>query len=141
KIEKEDLADALRKEEQALCIVNTKVLAQELYEKIKGESVYHLSTFMYPEHRKRVLSEIRRKLKDKEKCIVISTSLVEAGVDLDFQKVYRQIAGIDSIIQAAGRCNREGKYSKEESIVYVFSLGGEKLIRGQALQISVTSGI
>ena len=141
KIEKEDLADALRKEEQALCIVNTKALAQELYEKIKGEGVYHLSTLMYPEHRKRVLSEIRRKLKDKEKCIVISTSLVEAGVDLDFQKVYRQIAGIDSIIQAAGRCNREGKYSKEESVVYVFSLGGEKLIRGQALQISVTSGI
>lgn len=96
--------------------------AQMIYKEIDGEGIYHLSTSMYPKHRKRVLKKIRERLKNNEKCIVISTSLVEAGVDLDFARVYRQIAGLDSMIQAAGRCNREGKRKLSESMVYIFDL-------------------
>ena len=75
---------------------------------------------MYPKHRKRVLNEIRERLGENKKCILISTSLVEAGVDLDFQSVYRELAGVDSMIQAAGRCNREGQRKVEESKVLIF---------------------
>lgn len=101
------LVEAMREEFTALCVVNTKKLAQKIYTELQGEGVFHLSAAMYPKHRKRTLDKIRERLKDKKKCIVISTSLIEAGVDLDFQHVYRQMAGLDSIIQAAGRCNRE----------------------------------
>lgn len=141
RIDQAELISAVRKEESALCIVNTKALAQSLYNEIKEEGVFHLSTFMYPVHRKYILAQIKERLKNKEKCIVISTSLVEAGVDLDFQTVFRQISGIDSIIQAAGRCNREGKEKISKSRVYVFSLGGERKILGQGLQIGVAEGI
>lgn len=64
---------------------------------------------MYPIHRRRRLEQIRERLKSGKRCIVIATSLVEAGVDLDFDTVYRELAGVDSIVQAAGRCNRERK--------------------------------
>ncbi|MFR2215180.1 MAG: helicase-related protein [Ruminococcus sp.] len=108
--------------------MNTKKTAQELYKKLKKEekNIYHLSTNMYPKHRKRVLKMIREQLDKNETCIVISTSLVEAGVDLDFDIVYRQIAGVDSIIQAAGRCNRNGKKDVAKSKVYIFDLIDEK---------------
>jgi CRISPR-associated endonuclease/helicase Cas3 len=79
---------------------------------------------MYPEHRRRVLDEIRSRLKKDKPCRVISTSLVEAGVDLDFPVVYRAMAGLDSIAQAAGRCNREGTM---ESKGKVFVFDTEKL--------------
>ena len=90
---------------------------------------------MYPKHRKRVLEEVRRCLNAGERCLVLSTSLVEAGVDLDFHSVYRQLAGIDSVIQAAGRCNREGKRSLEDSNVYVFQFEEQERILGQRKQI------
>ena len=96
--------------------------AQRIFHKLEGDGVYHLSTSMYPQHRRRVLEKIRKRLSNDEKCILISTSLVEAGVDLDFQNVYRQLAGVDSMIQAAGRCNREGKRNKEDSSVFFFSV-------------------
>ena len=96
----EELIQRLESEEQALCIVNTKKSAQRIYQSIKDKGVYHLSTSMYPAHRKRVLDEIRERLKKQEKCVVVSTSLVEAGVDLDFQTVYRQLAGADSFISS-----------------------------------------
>lgn len=120
-----ELADRLKAENQALCIVSTKPQARALFERLRGqEGVYHLSTNMYPEHRRRVLDEIRVRLKSKQKeaCRVISTSLVEAGVDLDFPVVYRAMAGLDSIAQAAGRCNREGKMNDfgELGKVYVY---------------------
>lgn len=114
------LADALNGQKQALCIVNTKLHAQNLYSAIRGEGSFHLSTLMTPSHRKRVLAEIRRRLKDGESCRVVSTSLIEAGVDVDFPAVYREEAGLDSEIQAAGRCNREGGRPAEESLVTVF---------------------
>ena len=84
------------------------------------DGLFHLSTYMYPEHRRKVLKEIRERLAAGLSCRVISTSLVEAGVDLDFESVYREVAGLDSVIQAAGRCNREGKRPASDSVAHVF---------------------
>lgn len=116
----EELGERLEKEKQVLCIVNSRKNAGQIYQMLKGDGVFHLSTLMYPEHRRKVLGEIRKRLAVGEDCKVISTSLIEAGVDVDFPSVFREEAGLDSILQAAGRCNREGKRSKEESIVTVF---------------------
>ena len=122
-ITEEVLEEHIRSHSQALCILNSRKRVQKLYKALADEDgVYHLSTLMYPEHRKRVLDEIRNRLKVEEPCRVIATSLVEAGVDLDFPAVYRETAGLDSVIQAAGRCNREGKWLKEECSTYVFTL-------------------
>ena len=141
RIREDDLLEKLKKENNALCIVNTKKAAQMIYKELQGEGIYHLSTSMYPKHRKRVLKRIRERLKNNEKCIVISTSLVEAGVDLDFATVYRQIAGLDSMIQAAGRCNREGKRELSESMVYIFDLEESYSVPNQRQQIDVSKGI
>ena len=108
----DELAHRIAGENQVLCIVSTKAQARALFDQLQGEDgVYHLSTNMYPEHRRRVLDHIRIRLRAEPKlpCRVVSTSLVEAGVDLDFPVVYRAMAGLDSIAQAAGRCNREGR--------------------------------
>lgn len=112
----------LNAQEQVLCIVNSKKTAQAVYDGLSGEGCYHLSTFMYPEHRRRILAEVRKRLQAGLPCKLVATSLIEAGVDVDFPVVYRELAGLDSIIQAAGRCNRENKHSAEESIVYIFEL-------------------
>ena len=117
-----ELAEQLQEEEQVLCILNSRKRVQRIYRKLKREGVYHLSTLMYPNHRKRVLKEVRERLADGLPCCLIATSLVEAGVDLDFKTVYRELAGVDSVIQAAGRCNREGKRSREESLTVVFTM-------------------
>ncbi|MDT8440836.1 MAG: CRISPR-associated helicase Cas3' [Desulfuromonadales bacterium] len=121
----DELARRIAAENQVLCIVSTKAQARALFERLQGEEgVYHLSTNMYPEHRRRVLDEIRAYLKAEPKlpCRVVSTSLVEAGVDLDFPMVYRAMAGLDSIAQAAGRCNREGRLNDIGQLgrVYVY---------------------
>ena len=137
RVSEENLTERLSGECQALCIVNTRRRAQSLYLSLKGDGVYHLSTTMYPVHRRRILEEIRKRLKMGEKCLVISTSLVEAGVDLDFQSIYRQLAGIDSMIQAAGRCNREGKRRADESIVRIFQFEEKENIPEQRQQIEV----
>ena len=114
------LAEELNQKEQVLCIVNTRKAAQQIYEQLPKEGSFHLSTLMYPAHRKAVLDTIRQRLNDGLPCRVVSTSLIEAGVDVDFPEVYREIAGLDSIAQAAGRCNREGKRTAAESIVTYF---------------------
>ena len=145
-ITEEDLISRLHDEHQALCIVNTRKRAQSLYFKLKEESddkgedeyIYHLSTCMYPRHRKEVLDKIREQVKEEKRCIVISTSLVEAGVDLDFKSVYRQLAGTDSIIQAAGRCNREGKRPSDKSIVSIFRFEDGDHVPAQSQQINIT---
>ena len=141
KVTEETLLERLRTEHQALCIVNTKKSAQKLYQEMSEEGVYHLSTLMYPVHRKAVLKKIRARLKMGEKCILIATSLVEAGVDLDFQSVYRQLAGIDSVIQAAGRCNREGTRAMEDSHTYIFQMEDEVKVLGQEQQIDTAKQI
>lgn len=115
----ERLVTELKKHDQVLCIVNTRKKAQLIAEQIDG--AYHLSTTMYPKHRAEILDEIKAKLKRKECCRVISTSLIEAGVDVDFPVLYREKAGLDSIVQAAGRCNREGNNTAQDSIVHVFN--------------------
>lgn len=106
------LVDRVAIEQSALCVVNTRPHAARLYDLLTEvcgrEGCYHLSTFMCAQHRRDTLGAIRRRLADRRPCRVISTQLVEAGVDLDFPVVFRADAGFDSIAQAAGRCNREG---------------------------------
>lgn len=115
----EHLVSELSSYDQVLCVVNTRKKAQEIASQINN--AYHLSTTMYPAHRAEILKEIRDKLKNDKPCSVISTSLIEAGVDVDFPIIYREKAGLDSIIQAAGRCNREGKNSPQASVAHVFT--------------------
>lgn len=120
RLEDQELASRLNGHGQALCIVGTRKQAQAVYSLLDGEGSFHLSTLMTPNHRREVLAEIRRRLRKGEPCRVVSTSLIEAGVDVDFPVVYRAEAGLDSEIQAAGRCNREGRRPAEESMVYLF---------------------
>ncbi len=108
---------------QALCIVNTRKHARGLFEMIAGEGSYHLSTLMCPANRKEKLLEIRERLKNGQPCRVISTQVMEAGIDVDFPVGYRALAGLDSIIQAAGRVNRERK--QPSGNVYVFEPDSE----------------
>ncbi len=115
-----ELAERLSEHRQALCIVSTRKQAQVLFKLLSKDGSFHLSTLMTPEHRSAVLETVRRRINDGLPCRVVATSLIEAGVDVDFPVVYRAEAGLDSIIQAAGRCNREGKRSADESFVYVF---------------------
>lgn len=124
-VTQEVLTERINNEKQVLCIVNTRQQAYDVFRALKGRGNFHLSTWMMPKHRKRVLKKIRKRLKAGLPCRVISTSLVEAGVDLDFPTVYRAMAGLDSIIQAGGRCNREGKRPLSESIVWIFDLEGK----------------
>ncbi len=117
-----ELAERLRTNRQILIIVNNRRHARTLYDLLgSGEGNYHLTTLMCAKHRKERLEEIRAWLKEGQPCKVIATSLIEAGVDVDFPLVMRAESGLDSIAQAAGRCNREGRHSKEASEVLVFS--------------------
>jgi CRISPR-associated endonuclease/helicase Cas3 len=124
----DELAGRLQGIDQCLIIVNTKKQARNLYEKLKKaygqKGLFHLSTYMCPAHRFEKIQEIRERLDQGAKCIVVSTSLIEAGVDVDFPVVYRAMCGLDSIIQAAGRCNRERK--KSLAYVYVFDFADEE---------------
>lgn len=119
------LADKLNQHDQVLCITNSKKEAQIIFDNLKGDAgvnVFHLSTFMCPVHRREVLKGIRSCLLYGRPCKVVTTSLIEAGVDVDFPVVYRELTGLDSIIQAAGRCNREGKNKLVSSKVFIYSL-------------------
>lgn len=95
-----------------LLIVNTKKAAASIFKEIRSRSsanIYHLSTNMCPAHRLDVLAKVRAALDGKERVICVSTQLIEAGVDIDFAVVIRSLAGLDSVTQAAGRCNRNGE--------------------------------
>ncbi len=103
------LVERLRAHDQALCVVNTKDHARRLYEMLRGQpGLFHLSANMTPAHRSATITKIKETLAGKGPCLVISTSLIECGVCVDFPIVYRATAGLDSIAQAAGRCDREG---------------------------------
>ncbi len=110
----DELIARLAEHDQFLTIVNTRGHAAKLYQGFAEregdhDGTYHLSTLMCGEHRADVIKAIRQRLEHQQPCRVISTQLIEAGVDLDFPVVYRAMTGIDSIAQAAGRCNREGR--------------------------------
>ncbi len=108
-----DLAEKMQLHDRAMCIVNTRRHALDLYNMLEhSDNTFHLSANMYPAHRRRVIMKIKQALANEQECRVVSTQLIEAGVDIDFPVVYRSMAGLDSIAQAAGRCNREGKLTK-----------------------------
>ncbi len=134
-----------------LFIVNTKSAAAEIYRLLKKEyingdvKIIHLSTGMCPEHRRSVLKEIRNCLEDNEKIICVTTQLIEAGVDISFKCVFRSLAGLDNISQAAGRCNRNAENPMGK--VYIIRLNEEKTgslyeINGksQCAQIMIDNG-
>ena len=111
----DEIAGQLKQHEQVLCIVNTRKDCHDLYTLMPKDTI-HLSALMCGEHRSKLIAEIKSKLKDGKPIRVVSTQLVEAGVDIDFPVVYRSIAGLASISQAAGRCNREGKLGKHGKV-------------------------
>jgi CRISPR-associated endonuclease/helicase Cas3 len=122
-VDDERLLDDLGSVEQGLVIVNSRAHALDLFQAAKQRGlagVTHLTTRQCAAHRREILARVRQHLPHKTPCRVIATSLVEAGVDIDFPRVWRARAGLDQIAQAAGRCNREGKRPVESSIVTLF---------------------
>ncbi|MBN8645012.1 MAG: CRISPR-associated helicase/endonuclease Cas3, partial [Planctomycetes bacterium] len=118
----EQVVDRVVRTPRVLTIVNTRKQAARLFDAVRatGTPCRHLSALMCPQHRSARVAEIREALaKPDAPCRVISTQVVEAGIDIDFPVVYRAMAGLDSIIQSAGRCNREGRLS-ERGHVFVF---------------------
>lgn len=119
------LAQLINGSEQILCVVNTRGEAQQLYNALPDKSnVFHLSRMMCQQHISDELEIIKERLKSGEPVKVISTQLIEAGVDIDFPVVWREMSGLDSIAQSAGRCNREGKMRQGQ--VHVFELDGSR---------------
>ena len=121
------LVDALKRQQQALVIVNSRAHALDLYREAVAaglDGVLHLTTRHYAVHRRQILEDVRGRLKDGRPCRLIATSLIEAGVDVDFPRVFRAEAGLDQIAQAAGRCNREGTRDRDGSVVTVFKPEG-----------------
>lgn len=120
----ESLAKRLRRYKRVLCIVSSRKHALEIYNELSKDAdiiTIHLSRSMCSAHILEKINEIKQTLADPDKEIrVVSTQLIEAGVDIDFPVVYRQLAGLDSILQAAGRCNREGKAKEGETVVFSF---------------------
>lgn len=127
------LVEALAAAGQVLCIVGTRAHARDLTTKLatrtSPESTFHLSALMCPAHRTRKLTDIRAALNAGGPVRVVATTVIEAGVDISFPLVWRQMAGLDSIAQAAGRCNREGQLPKTAAIVQLFEVDGRTSIR------------
>jgi len=121
-----------------LIIVNKKDSARSLYQKLsekKFTDVYHLSTNMCPAHRLNVLNIVKDRLEKKQPVICVSTQLIEAGVDIDFGTVIRYLAGLDSIAQAAGRCNRNGRGREKLGRVYILNPKEESLDKLKDIKI------
>ena len=140
-----ELVSALRPEPQALVIVNSRKHALTLFRHATEEGLnglVHLTTRQCPAHRRRILDMVKQRLKAKEACRLIATSLVEAGVDFDFPVGWRAEAGLDSVVQAAGRVNREGKRDWKDCTLTVFtspSMRPEKLpISGLLVRMRTT---
>jgi CRISPR-associated endonuclease/helicase Cas3 len=113
----DDIAQQMKQHSSVLTVVNSRADARELHRRMPKGTI-HLSALMCGEHRSRVIADIKRLLTEK-RVRVVSTQLVEAGVDLDFPVVFRALAGLDSLAQAAGRCNREGKQERGQVVVFV----------------------
>lgn len=124
-------AEKYKEEGNVLFIVNTKTAAFCIYQQLKqkmndGVRVIHISTNMCPEHRRKVIRDLKEMLRCHQKVICVTTQLIEAGVDISFHCVIRSLAGLDNAVQAAGRCNRNGEY-KECCKVYLLNLQEERL--------------
>lgn len=120
------LSATMLQRDRFLCIVNQRATATEQFNLAKKSGVhtdylFHLSTYLCSDHRAHIINQIQQNLKRAKQCCVIGTSLVQAGLNLDFPVLFREICGIDSLLQAAGRCNREGLLSIGN--VYMFALG------------------
>jgi len=116
----EQLADRLAAEPQALCVVNTTAEARRLFTLLRDRSaagLFHLSSRLCPQHRREKLDAIRQNLSGGLPCRLVSTQLIEAGVDVDFPIAYRALGPLDSIIQTAGRCNREGRSTEPRPVI------------------------
>ena len=125
--------------ESSLIIVNNRKKARKLYSMCTGKK-YHLSTYMTNYDRSKVIRSIRTDLQNKNKITVVSTSLIEAGVDVDFEAVFRELSGLDSLLQSAGRCNREGK--RDNGYMYIFE--NEDISKKQsdlAIRVNIARGI
>ena len=122
----DDIADELILFDRVLCIVNSRRDCYDLFSKMPDGTV-HLSASMCGEHRSRVIADIKRKLSTGEPIRVVSTQLVEAGVDIDFPVVYRAFAGLSSVAQSAGRCNREGNLTEPGRVVVFMPPEGSKI--------------
>lgn len=119
----ERVAQEMRMHVTVLAIVNTRADALDLLDALDDPEALHLSTLLIPCHRKSVLDEVKRRLMAREPCRVVSTQVVEAGVDIDFPVVLRATGPLDSVIQAAGRCNREGRLERGRVVVFEPSEG------------------
>lgn len=153
-ISEEEILQKALQSPSTLVVVNTKKEAQALYTASMSmfKNAYHLSTYMTALDRKRVIGEIKTALTkleadfpslqdvpDERKIFVVSTSLIEAGVDLDFCSVFRQLAGLDSLLQAGGRCNREGKRQNAEAFVFTFAHEAGKITKN--IRAEITKGL
>jgi CRISPR-associated endonuclease/helicase Cas3 len=121
------VAEEMSRERQGLCIVNTKNDALALIDTLSSQGhtdVLHLSTLLCGEHRRTVINRVKERLSNKDPVKLVSTQVIEAGVDLDFPVVWRSFGPLDSIIQAAGRCNREGKLGHGRVVVFQPEGGG-----------------
>ncbi|MFL0808598.1 MAG: CRISPR-associated helicase Cas3' [Oceanobacter sp.] len=133
----DQLVEELLQQQQVLCIVNNRRHARALYDRIQeAEGAAHLTTLMCAKHRSSKLADIRQWLDDGKPVRLISTSLIEAGVDISLKTVYRAEAGLDSIAQAAGRCNRNKEWPIEESRVRVFKPDAEWAIPPEVEQFA-----
>jgi CRISPR-associated endonuclease/helicase Cas3 len=136
---KEFIIEEMEQINNLLVILNTKTAVRKLFEELKKEHekhdylLFHLSTNMCPAHRKKVLKDVKRALSDKKQVICLSTQLIEAGVDISFECVIRSLAGLDSIAQAAGRCNRHGEYGIRN--VYIIRSSDEVLTKLKEIKI------
>lgn len=138
----DDLLGRLVATPQGLCIVNSRLHAQALYGAIAHlDGARHLSTLMCAAHRRDELAKIRADLAAGRPCRVISTSLIEAGVDVDFPLVLRAEAGLDGILQAAGRCNREGWREVDASLTQVFRPVGYKRLQSMRMAIESAESV
>ncbi|MBL4951678.1 CRISPR-associated helicase Cas3' [Neobacillus sp. YIM B02564] len=135
------ILDEMEQVNNLLVILNTKTAVRKLFEELNNEEerenhdylLFHLSTNMCPAHRKKVLKDVKKALSNKKRVICLSTQLIEAGVDISFECVIRSLAGLDSIAQAAGRCNRHGEYGIRN--VYIIKSADEVLSKLKEIEI------